>query len=537
MGDAEQSDSRMPVSIEVLGELRVIHDGQLRLLPSSRKTRALLAFLALTARPHRRDRLCEIFWEMPDDPRGALRWSLSKIRPLVDEPGRKRLVADRERVTLETREVEIDLARLREAIEVEDMAVDELAAASRLLAEPLLAGIDLEDHEIFQRWLVAERLELQRLRAQVLSRLARAPGIPPHEALPWTQQWLEIEPFSTDAATHRVTQLAKLGQTEERDATVRQCAERFHQAGIPWQVPDQADPPPPWPALSPDSPLQIQQRQRIQFCTVEDGVRIAFASIGKGTPIIKAANWLSHLELDWNAPIWSPLFRELARDHQFVRYDERGNGLSDWKVADLSFNAFVTDLEAVVEATGLERFALLGISQGAAVSIEYAARHPGRVSHLILFGGYPAGWRIGASEETTREREAVMTLTRTGWGQDNPAYRQIFSSTFMPSATAEELSWFNEFQRQTTSPENAVRFLSAFGDIDVRHRLAEVKARTLVIHSLGDRRIPVEVGHELAASIPGAEFLALETDGHLLLGREPASQVFVEAVREFIARP
>src|SRR5690606_23591471 len=123
---------------------------------------------------------------------------------------------------------------------------------------------------------------------------------------------------------------------------------------------------------------------------------------------------------------------------------------------------------------------------------------------LILFGGYPAGWRIGASEETTREREAVMTLTKTGWGQDNPAYRQIFSSTFMPSATAEELSWFNEFQRRTTSPENAVRFLSAFGDIDVRHRLAEVKARTLVIHSLGDRRIPVEVGHELAASIPGA---------------------------------
>lgn len=537
MDECEEFNGRAPLAIKVLGELRVMHDGQVRPLPSSKKTRALLAFLALTARPHRRDRLCEIFWEMPDDPRGALRWALSKIRPLVDEPGRKRLVADRERVTLETRELEIDLQKLREALEAEAMAVDELVTANRLLAEPLLAGIDLEDHGIFQGWLVAERLELQRLRAQVLSRLARHPGMPPHEALPWTRQWLEIEPFSTDAATHWVTQLAKLGQAEERDAAVRQCAERFHQAGIPWSVPDQADPPPSRSILSPDSSLQLQQRQRIQFCTVEDGVRLAFASIGEGTPIIKAANWLSHLELDWDAPIWSPLFRELARDHHFVRYDERGNGLSDWKAADLTFEAFVTDLEAVVDATGLEQFALLGISQGAAVSIEYAVRHPGRVSHLILFGGYPAGWRNGADAETTREREAVMTLTKTGWGQDNPAYRQIFSSTFMPSATAEELSWFNEFQRRTTSPDNAVHFLSAFGDIDVRHRLAEVKAKTLVIHSLGDRRIPVEVGQELAASIPGAEFLALETDGHLLLGREPASRVFVEAVREFIARP
>lgn len=129
-----------------------------------------------------------------------------------------------------------------------------------------------------------------------------------------------------------------------------------------------------------------------------------------------------------------------------------------------------------------------------------------------------------------------MTLTSSGWGQDNPAYRQIFSSTFMPSATAEELSWFNEFQRRTTSPENAVRFLSAFGDIDVRDRLAEVTVPTLVIHSLGDRRIPITIGRDIAAAIPNAEFFGLESDAHLLLGREPASQAFVDAVRDFIAR-
>ena len=266
----------------------------------------------------------------------------------------------------------------------------------------------------------------------------------------------------------------------------------------------------------------------------EDSVRIAYATVGEGEPLVKAANWLTHLELDWDAPIWSPLFRQLARDHQLVRYDERGNGLSDWDVDDLSFDAFVTDLESVVDAVGEERFALLGISQGAAVSIEYAIRHPERVSKLILFGGYPAGWRIDASKATIREREAILTLTATGWGQDNPAYRQIFSSTFMPSATPEELEWFNEFQRATTSPENAVKFLSAFGDIDVRHQLAKLTVPTLVIHSRGDQRIPMETGLELATTIPNAEFVGLESENHLLLGREPASDDFVAAIRQFL---
>ena len=264
-------------------------------------------------------------------------------------------------------------------------------------------------------------------------------------------------------------------------------------------------------------------------------MRIAYAHVGDGPPLVKAANWLSHLELDWDAPIWCPLFRELAKDHRFVRYDERGNGLSDWDVDELSFELFVADLETVVDAMGLEQFVLLGISQGASVSIEYAVRHPERVSHLVLFGAYAAGWRIDATAEVIREREAVMTLTETGWGQDNPAYRQIFSSTFMPSATSDELAWFNEFQRRTTSPKNAARFLSAFGDIDVRDQLGRLNVPTLVIHSSGDQRIPVAVGREVAASIPNAQFVTLASDGHLLLGREPASAAFVAAVRGFLA--
>ena len=281
----------------------------------------------------------------------------------------------------------------------------------------------------------------------------------------------------------------------------------------------------------------FEHGQDIRFVRAMDGALLAWTAVGPagGPPIVKAANWLSHLELDWQAPIWSPLFRDLARRHRFVRYDERGCGLSDWRVPEISFETFVGDLEAVVDAAGLARFPLLGISQGASVSIEYAARHPERVSHLILFGGYDAGWRHGASAEEIREREAIRVLTEAGWGSDDPAYRHLFSHTFMPTASEAELAWFDEFQRRTTSPRNAVRFLDAFASIDVRHRLAELRVPTLILHSRGDQRIPCATGRRMAATIPGAEFVSLESSNHLLLGRESASRALLEAVQEFLA--
>jgi pimeloyl-ACP methyl ester carboxylesterase/DNA-binding SARP family transcriptional activator len=524
-----------------LGELTVERDGETLALPASKKTRALLAYLALTGRPHRRDRLCEVLWELPDDPRAALRWSLTKLRPLVDDDAEKRLVADRERVGLQTAGVDVDLRALEARLEQEhgprEPGFDELAAMAEQLAEPLLDGLDLPNQELFQRWLVAEREETADLRTRVLERLARHPSLTADRALKWSRDWLVAAPFNPHAGAHLLGRLKQLGRDAEAEALDRELSHRFRHAGIEW-------PPRPrvraagstGPAAVRAAPAvrQLLARQKIQFCTSADQVRIAYASVGEGPPLVKAANWLNHLELDWDAPIWSPLFRELARDHLFVRYDERGNGLSDWDVDEISFDVFVDDLETVTDALGLERFALLGISQGASVSIEYAVRHPERVSHLILFGGYAAGWRIDATPEVTKEREAVIALTETGWGQDNPAYRQIFSSTFMPSATIEELNWFNEFQRRTTSPGNAARFVSAFGDIDVRHRLAKVTAPTLVIHSLLDRRIPVATGRDIAAAIPNARFLGLESDGHLLLGREQASHAFVAAVRQFL---
>lgn len=525
------------IRIRTLGELVVERDGDPLKLPASKRTRALFAYLLLTCRPHRRERLCELLWEIPDDPRGALRWSLSKIRPLVNDDSTERLRADRERVSLECSDLVVDLRRIASDLEGPGDDLARLEAMSSELDETLLDGTDLPDQPLFQDWLTAEREDVNRLRGRVLRRIAAHPDLPPDRMLSVVREWSELEPFNTEAATFVVTRLEQFGQASEAAARRNEFSARFRNAGISWS-----------PDASPEidssvlkrpsaegiTARQFQERQKVQFCTAPDGVRIAYATVGEGPPIVKAANWLSHLELDWDAPIWSPLLRNLAQDYRVIRYDERGNGLSDREVEEIDFESFVADLETVVEATALDRFALLGISQGAAVSIEYAVRHPERVSCLILFGGYPAGWRINASAEDILEREAIMTLTGTGWGRDNPAYRQIFSSTFMPNATHEELDWFNEFQRQTTSPENAVRFLSAFGDIDVRHRLAELSVPALVIHSLGDRRIPVSTGRNIASTIPDAEFVGLDSDNHLLLGREPASEEFLLAVRDFL---
>ncbi|QEA39098.1 alpha/beta fold hydrolase [Pistricoccus aurantiacus] len=521
------------LGIQTLGELAISRDGECVPLPASKKTRALLAYLVLTGRPQRRDRLCEMFWEIPDDPRAALRWSLSKLRPVVNDAVTERLAADRERVTFVSHQVEIDIRRLAERLEREDLTVAALREMAERLSEPLLDGLDLPNQELFQRWLTAERQEMQRLRAGVLHRLATHGDITPDQALPWSRAWLEADPFNREAAARLLVCLRQLDRLREVETLSRELARRFHGAGLEWPPKSASE----QGAARPDNeyPRQWLARQEIHFCTAKDGVRIAYACVGEGPPLVKAANWLTHLELDWDAPIWSPLFRELASEHLLVRYDERGNGLSDWDVGELSFDVFVTDLETVIDALGLERFALLGISQGAAVSIEYAVRHPERVSQLILFGAYAAGWRIDASPQMLKEREAMLTLTETGWGQDNPAYRQVFSSTFMPSATFDELQWFNEFQRRTTSPENAARFLSAFGDIDVRHRLGLVYVPTLVIHSQRDGRIPIDSARKIAAAIPEAEFMSLDSDGHLLLGREPAAQEFVEAVRRFIS--
>jgi pimeloyl-ACP methyl ester carboxylesterase len=278
--------------------------------------------------------------------------------------------------------------------------------------------------------------------------------------------------------------------------------------------------------------------QQIRFCTSADGVGIAYATTGSGPPLVKAANWLSHLEIDGRSPVWRHWIRELSRHHTLVRYDERGCGLSDWNVDDFSLEAWVRDLEAVVDALGLERFPLLGISQGGPIAIAYATRHPERVSHLILHGSYARGVsHRGLSEQDREERELLLRLIRVGWGKDHPAFRQVFTSLFIPDGTTEQMEWFNELQRVSARPENAARMCAAFHSLDVRALAPQVRAPTLVLHGTGDMRIPLAEGRLLASLIPGARFVPIESRNHLILESEPGWPRFLQEVRSFLGVP
>ena len=274
--------------------------------------------------------------------------------------------------------------------------------------------------------------------------------------------------------------------------------------------------------------------QEIHFSTTSDGVRIAYALAGRGPVLVKTANWLNHLEYDWQSPIWSHLLHVLAAEHRLIRYDARGNGLSDWELDDISFDGFVRDLESVIEATGVERFPLFGISQGCAVSIAYTARHPERVSRLVLYGGFARGRRRRGSQEAIEQSEAFITLMRQGWGQDNPAFRQLLTSLFLPGGTPEQMQWYNDLQRVTTSPRNAVRIRQTSDELDVTDLLPKIKVPTLVLHCREDAVQPFEEGRRLAAGIQGARFVPLEGRNHLILESDPSWGRLVSEIRNFL---
>jgi pimeloyl-ACP methyl ester carboxylesterase/DNA-binding CsgD family transcriptional regulator len=277
--------------------------------------------------------------------------------------------------------------------------------------------------------------------------------------------------------------------------------------------------------------------QQIRFCRSADATQIAYALTGQGAPLVKAPHWLTHLEYEFLSPLWRPWIEALSDGHTLLRMDQRGCGLSDREVADLSFEAMVGDLEAVVDAAGLERFALLGHSQGAGFAIEYATRHPQRVSHLVLLGGYSRGrLKRDTSPEARAELEALLKLVEVGWGRDDPAYRNMFSSQFVPTAPLEHLNSMSELQRMSTSAANATRAMHMFLNIDVTAAAPRVECPTLVLHAKGDRRAPFEEGRRLAGLIPGARLVPLDTDNHILLEQEPAFRVFFEELRAFIPR-
>jgi len=275
--------------------------------------------------------------------------------------------------------------------------------------------------------------------------------------------------------------------------------------------------------------------EQIRFCTSRDGARIAYATCGSGPPLVWAAHWVHHLELDWNSPVWRPWLSLLTRRHTLIRYDMRGCGLSDREGIEFSFEEFVEDLEAVIEAAGLEQFVLFGTVNGAAISMTYAVRHPDRVSHLVLYAGYVRNKLAGSpTPREVEEAQARLKVMELGWPNDTPAYGQFFTSLHMPDASAEQFQSFNDLVRRTTSPANAVALLQAFFRIDVREIVPKVRCPTLVLHARGDSIIQFEEGRAVAGLIPGARFVPLESRNHVLLDTEPAWQQLVDALNDFL---
>jgi DNA-binding SARP family transcriptional activator/pimeloyl-ACP methyl ester carboxylesterase len=496
----------VPLQIQVLGELTVLREGREVVLPPSKKTRALLAYLAVINRRQRRDYLCRMLWDAPDDPRASLRWSLSKLRQLIAGPEDETcLKTDRDTVFLDSSGLDIDVLEVSRitANDLPALSTADLEALAQRFRGRFLEGLELPRCPVFESWRTFHADTLDRTRMMIHQALIGRLRDEPERALPYAQMLQ-----SMDVRNAELSLLMKsLADSARQMATHRQ-------------------------AMSGAS-RSVERSQDIRYCRSFDGVRIAYAVSGKGPPLLRAAHWMSHLQYEWESPVWRHWIDSLSAQNTLVRYDERGNGLSDWDAEDLSLDAMVSDLESVADASGLDRFPLLGVSQSCAVSVAYAVRHPERVSHLILYGGYAKGWRRRGDQHEIDTHEAMTTLIREGWGKDNPAFRQLFTETFIPGASREQMAWFNNLQRETASPSNAGRLHKAFGDMDVSQLLDQVRVPTLVLHARNDAAVPFAQGKALASGIAGAHFIDLNSANHILLGDEPAFAEFLREVRYF----
>jgi len=525
-------------------------DGAPFALPT-RKAEALLALLVCRAgEAQPRERLINLLWGDRGDrqARHSLSQTLTSVRSAIgDEPDP--FIAERETLAASPEVVSADVVDLLRLVERDD--IESLRAAASLCRGPLLEGFGLHESG-FDEWLAQERSRFHHLGVSVLMRLAEreiAAG-DPAAAVAALERALIVDPLLEEVHRRLMRLHLDRGNYNAVIRHHRQCTEvlqrelgtvpepattaLFQEARAALKGKQQPDQVSPLDPIVSDDQQSMQEKQHIRFCTTADRVRIAFATAGNGPPLVKTANWLNHLEFDWQSPVWRHLLRALTADFSLIRYDERGNGLSDWKVDDFSLEALVRDLETVVDAAGLERFPLLAISQGCAVAISYAVRHPQRVTRMVLHGGYAKGWRARANPAEIAKREAMLTLVREGWGQENPAFRQVFTSWYIPDGSIEQWRWWNDLQRISTSPENAVRLMVDLGNIDVSDLLPQVTVPTLVTHSVNDAAVPFSAGRELATAIPEARFIPLNSQNHLILEQEPAWPRFEAEILGFL---
>jgi pimeloyl-ACP methyl ester carboxylesterase/DNA-binding SARP family transcriptional activator len=517
------------VAISLLGPFRVVVDGRTVADDAwnRRDAASLVKLLALRrGRQLHREQVMDLLW--PD-------LTVAEATPRLHKAAHyaRKAIGRADAVVLRGEMISL-LPGAEVVVDVDDFE----RSAVRALTEgsPAAAGEVLDEHpgepltaEIYLDWATEPRERLVRLRHRLLGQAGR-----------W-RDMIELDPADEDAYLGLMRELARAGdlrgalrEFESLDRTLRRelgtgpgpvamalrdellAALREHDTVTPAEV--------------------GRLEQQIRFCRTGDEVTLAYACSGSGPPLVKAANWLTHVDHDWHSPVWRHWLLELSRRHQLIRYDERGCGLSDWDIKPPTFDSWVNDLETVVDAAGLDRFPLLGISQGGPVAVAYAARHPERVTKLVLYGTYVQG-RLprAATEEARREHALQVELARLGWGSDEPAFRQVFTSQFMPGASRELWDQFNDLQRKTTSGENAAAVLELSGTIDVTEEARQVQAPTLVLHARDDKRPPFSQGRLMASLIPGSRFVALESCNHILLADEPAWPVFVSEVEAFLA--
>lgn len=496
------------IEISLLGEPRVAINGSGINLPQSKKTRALLAYLIASKKRQRRDHLCSLLWELPSDPRAALRWSLSKIKKLLGPDSDKIIVADREHINLICDDILIDLFQLEKAYDdnFRTLSKQDHLMMVETMTEPFLLGLELHNDHDFYGWCLVERERFLTMQVKLCETALALPELERGQKIKIARTLTELKP---DEHGYR-RQVADLLESKDGEDTAVKTVSS--EATITA------------PALS----------QKIMFCKAHDKTRIAYSTTGSGPVILKASNWLNHLEFDWESPIWSHLINFLAENHKLIRYDQRCTGLSDWDARDMSPDLCVDDLEAVADVCGEQKYTLLGISQGAAFSIAYAARHPERVSKIILIGGFASGWNHrGLPKETIDELEAMNEMVIKGWGSDTPAYRQMFTSLYIPEASREAMDWFNEMQRKSASPNNARRVKQVLSEINYAHLLEQVKVPVLVLHSEGDAAVPIRCGKEIAAGIQNSRFVTLPSNNHLILEQEAAWPIVKEEIKRF----
>ena len=458
-------------------------------------------------------------------------------------------MADRENVGFAFDGVTVDILCLRNLLRngTDAMSTDVLREAAQALEVEFLQGLDLPDCHEFQSWCIGEREETRRLRVRLLTTLVSRLEDQPDEALGHARMLSLLEPASESIQALLIRLLRAAGRWREAEDQFQSAQRRLEEFNVVHtgalrravQLP-----------LQPASPTRADDRtertphaeppraksasHEVQFCRTSDDVRIAYACVGLGPPVVWAAHWLSHIAFSWESPIWRHWTEEFAKDHAFVHYDERGNGLSDWDNPTFSVEAFVRDLEAVVDALGFDQFTLIGSSKGGSTAIAYAALHPERVSRLVLYGTYAQGSRVRGDGAGIETNEAMIALIQQGWAQDNPAFRQLLTSLLLPDATLEEMGWFNDLQRVSASAANASRLLRSLGDVNVVDHLPGITAPTVVLHCRDDSAVPFEQGRLIASRIPNARFVSLESRNHVLLPRDPAWPVFVSEVRKFL---